>query len=86
MTEDELTRARRPAVERLTRSRNDNGYWLGQLQDAQETPASLDEIRSHVSDLEAVTPADIQRMAQAYLRPDKAWRAEVVSANAAAAQ
>lgn len=82
VSDDELTRARRPAVERLTRSRNDNGYWLSQLQDAQENPASLDEIRNHIADLESVTPADIQRMAQAYLRPDRAWRAEVVSANA----
>jgi zinc protease len=71
-------------VESLSRSRNDNGYWIGQLQDAQEKPASLDEIRHHVADLESVTPADIQRMAQTYLRPDHAWRAEVVSANAPA--
>ena len=84
ISEDELTRARRPMVESLSRSRNDNGYWIGQLQDAQEKPASLDEIRHHVADLESVTPADIQRMAQTYLRPDHAWRAEVVSANAPA--
>ena len=84
VTQDELNRAQRPAVERLTRSRNDNGYWLGQLSDVQENPGMADEIRSHVADLESVAPADIQRMAQAYLRPDRAWRAEVVSANAPA--
>lgn len=77
---DELIRAQRPTVEALKRSRNDNAYWLGQLQDAQKTPASLDEIRNHLADLESVTPADIQALALTYLRPDRAWRAEVVPA------
>lgn len=84
--QDELVRAQRPSVEALRRSRNDNAYWLGQLQDAQKDPASLDEIRNHVADLESVTPADIQRLAQTYLKSANAWRAEVVSETPAPAQ
>lgn len=80
--EDELNRARRPAVEALRRGMADNGYWLTQLGEAQSNPASLDQTRRHVADLEAVTVADIQRLAQTYLKPDAAWRAEVVSASA----
>lgn len=84
ITQDELTRAQRPMVESLRRARADNGYWLNQLNDIHKTANAADEIRNHVADVESVTPADIQRMAQAYLRPDRAWRAEVVSANAPA--
>lgn len=77
--EDELNRARRPLVERLRRSMADNGYWLTQLSEAQSDPASLDQTRKNVAVLEAVTAADLQRLAQQYLTPATAWRAEVVS-------
>lgn len=77
--EDELNRARRPALERLRRSMADNGYWLTQLSEAQSDPASLDQTRNNIAVLEAVTAADLQRLAQHYLKPDTAWRAEVVS-------
>jgi len=84
--EDELNRARRPAVERLRRSMADNGYWLQQLSEAQSDPASLDQTRSQIAVLEAVTAADLQRLARQYLRPDAAWRAEIVSDKAPAGQ
>ena len=84
--EDELNRARRPAVERLRRSMADNSYWLTQLSEAQSKPASLDQTRSQVATLEAVTAADLQRLAREYLRPDTAWRVEIVSDKAPAAQ
>ena len=79
VSEDELNRARRPAVERLRRSMADNGYWLTQLSEAQSDPASLDQTRNNIAVLEAVTAADLQRLAQQYLKPETAWRAEVVS-------
>ncbi|MDK2748968.1 MAG: insulinase family protein [Brevundimonas sp.] len=79
VSEDELNRARRPAVERLRRSMADNGYWLNQLSEAQSDPASLDQTRNNIAVLEAVTAADLQNLARQYLKPDAAWRAEVVS-------
>ena len=79
ISEDELNRARRPAVESLTRAKAGNSYWLGQLADIQKTPGAIDEIRDHVSDLEAVTAADLQRLARLYLVDAKAWRATVTS-------
>jgi len=79
ISEDELNRARRPAVERLRRSMADNAYWLNQLSEAQSDPASLDQTRNNIAVLEAVTAADLQRVAQLYLKPETAWRAEVVS-------
>ena len=78
ISEDELNRARRPAVEQLKKSMADNGYWLGQLGDAQRDPSSLDQTRNHVATLEAVTAADLQALAREYLQPNRAWRAEVI--------
>lgn len=79
VSEDELNRARRPAVERLRRSMADNTYWLIQLSEAQSNPASLDQTRSQIATVEAVTAADLQRLANEYLKPTTAWRAEIVS-------
>jgi zinc protease len=84
ITEDELTRARAPQVEALRRVQAGNEYWLAQLSEVTTQPGAATEITTHISDLEAVTPADIQALAQRYLVPNKAWRASVVSAAPAA--
>lgn len=85
-SEDELNRARLPVIEALRRAQAGNPYWLTQLDEVAETPSNVQETLSHISDLEAVTPADVQALARQYLRSDTAWRAVVVSANAPAAQ
>lgn len=84
VTDDELNRARLPDIERLRRSQASNNYWLSALSDVAADPSRADQIRTAVSDLEAITPADIQRAARQYLKPDTAWRATVTSTNAAA--
>lgn len=84
VSDDELLRARAPVVESLRRNQADNGYWVSQLADAGRKPGTFDEIRSNVSDLESVTPADIQRLARQYLTTDKAWRLTITSDNPAA--
>lgn len=81
ITEDELTRARAPQIEALRRSQAGNEYWLGQLGEISSRPNAPEEIATHISDLESVTPADIQALAQRYLVPSRAWRASVVSAS-----
>ena len=83
VTEDELNRARLPVIESLRRSQAGNEYWLGQLEDLAAKPASLEQIQTHISDLESFTAADIQAAARQYLKADTAWKAEVVSDKAA---
>ena len=84
ITEDELNRARLPEVERLKRTQAGNEYWLGQLSGVAANPADVDQILTHISDLEAITVADIQRAARQYLRAETAWRGVSVSDNPAA--
>ncbi len=76
---DELNRARLASVEALRRSQAQNGWWLANLSAVQAKPGDIEAIRTAISDLEAVTPADIQRVAQAYLKADTAWRAQVTA-------
>jgi zinc protease len=52
------------------------------LSDIAVDPAQVEQTTSHISDLEAITPADIQAAARRYLVPDKAWRAKVTAAAA----
>jgi zinc protease len=84
ITEDELTRARTPVIETVRRNQAGNEYWLGQLSDVATNPDDVVQITTHIPDLQAITPADIQRAARQYLTPGTAWRASVLSATAAA--
>lgn len=81
--EDELIRARLPVIESLRRSQAGNEYWIAQLADVAARPEDVEQTLTHISDLEAITPADIQRLARQYLRSDTAWRATVTSSQAA---
>ena len=75
---DELDRARRPIVEAVQRGRNGNDYWVGNLSGLQTEPSRAPAIRTLVSDLERVTPEDLQAAARQYLTPDRSWRLRVV--------
>ena len=82
ITADELERARRPLVETIQRGRNGNEYWMGNLEGLQTEPTRLPAIRTIVTDLERVTPEDLQAAAREFLIPGRAWRVRVVPAAA----
>ena len=84
ISEDELNRARLSSIESIRRSQAGNGYWLGALKGVQTDPTQIEAVRTAISDLEAITPADLQKAAQTYLQPERAWRAEVTAAAAPA--
>lgn len=77
ISEDELKRAREPMIAALKRGRNDNAWWMGNLIYIVDRPNYMNDILTGISDLETVTPADIQKLAQQYLRTETAWRADV---------
>lgn len=72
-TADEMDRARKPRLERLSKARETNEYWLEQLAGAQTDPRRLAATRSVLAGYERITPQDVQAAAKQYLSPDGAW-------------
>lgn len=75
---DELKRAREPLVASYRRLPSDNDFWLYQLATLIDHPENEAYMLKLPSIIEAVTPADIQAMAQKYLQPGLAWKAQVL--------
>ena len=75
---DELERARRPILESIEEGRERNGYWSGALAEAQTQPESLDNVRSVMSDYEAISLEELKTLAARYLTPETAYRIEVL--------
>jgi len=73
-TADEMDRARKPRLERLTKARETNDYWVEELAGAQTDPRRLAATRSVLAGYERITPQDVQAAAKRYLTPDGAWR------------
>ncbi|MDO9335563.1 MAG: insulinase family protein [Caulobacter sp.] len=77
-TEDEMTRAKKPYLERLARNQKTNEFWAGQLGGAQTDSRRLDAVRSQLAGVERVSAADVQAAAREFLAEGKAWRLVVV--------
>jgi zinc protease len=77
VTDDELERAKKPAIEALEKATATNEYWLNGLAGAQTDPRRLAILRSAEASLERVSAADIQKAAQTYLIDGKAWKLEI---------
>lgn len=81
VTEDELERAKLPALTSVRESARTNGYWLGNVVSrAQDKPEVLDWARSRESDMASISKADIDALTKAYLSPDRLSRAIIVPA------
>jgi zinc protease len=76
---DLLARARNPELEKMDKQMRDNGFWLAALSQAQSKPERLDRIRERKAILQSITAADLQKLAQEYLQPDKRQTATIVS-------
>jgi zinc protease len=74
ITADELERARRPVLENLDQNLQDNGYWVGLLEQAQRRPWSLDDHRTVRADFESITLDEVRAAAATYLPPARAIR------------
>lgn len=72
VTEEELVRAKQPALTAIRQSMRTNPYWLNSvLGAAQEQPERLDWARTRIGDTEGITAAELSFLAAQYLRPDK---------------
>jgi zinc protease len=71
VTDDELRRAIGPSMEQIIRASSGNVFWMIQTEGASRDPRRIDALRTYLTDLNSVTPADIQRLAQTYLRAEQ---------------
>lgn len=71
---DELERARAPMLDEGHRRLRVTTYWVSELVGADDDPRIFDTIRTRLPDLYAVTAADIQRLAKAYLGAVRPYR------------
>ena len=79
-TEDELDRARKPALANVEKSLRNNGYWLGNvLSSGKPYQRRLELAKSRRSDIESITLEEINRLAAEYLKPGNAIRVNIQS-------
>lgn len=70
LTSDEFERVRQPFLARRSADLRDNGYWgYTVLREAQLKPARLAAALDRESDTAAITPAEVQALAERYLDP-----------------
>ncbi len=79
VTAEELNRARQPMLTATRESLRSNAYWLGNvLARAQEKPEMLDWSRTRLSDIEAITEAELTALAKSYLGRERVSRVTVL--------
>lgn len=71
---DELSRAKKPRIEALSKAQKTNNYWLSELSGAQADPRRLDVIRELIPGTERVTAADVKRAARMWFKPEAAYK------------
>jgi zinc protease len=73
-TEDELDRSKNPVLTSIRETERTNKYWLTVLGRCQEKPEVLDWARTRRADFAAISKAEIDALAKAYLAPENASR------------
>ena len=83
ISDDLLARARNPELEKADRNMRENGFWLAALSRSQSEPDRLDRIREKKKLLQSITAADLQKLAQKYVRADTVQQVRIVSSKLA---
>ena len=78
VTDDEMTRALKPLVERITRASTGSTFWMRNLEGASTDPRRISAVRSILADYRRIKPADLQETARRWLVSDKAYALKVV--------
>ena len=78
ITEDERSRALQPILEQIEEQVENNGYWLGLLDEATSSPNDLQEHLRRAENFQAVTVDDLVALSNTYLARDKAYRIQIL--------
>jgi zinc protease len=80
VSDDELARAREPAVETLKHQQQTNDFWAFYLQQAQTDPRRLELIRYTMEGYGKVTADQVREFAKKYFQTEHLWKWEVLPA------
>ncbi len=83
-TDDALLRVRQPILEQFAAQDRSNSSWLTAISEAQSRPERLGRRAKRTEIWSSITPADIQKVAQDYLKADGALEIRIVSEAVAA--
>ncbi|RJF90661.1 M16 family metallopeptidase [Sphingomonas cavernae] len=75
---DLMLRARKPILERIDKSRRENGAWIALLDEAQTEPRWIERFRQARPVYESITAADLQQAAQRWLAQASALRIRIL--------
>ncbi len=78
VTSDEMARAVTPMKERIARASTGSSFWLRNLEGASFDPQRITALKSILSDLSRITPADLQESARKWFKPDQAFKLTVL--------
>nr|WP_294849194.1 insulinase family protein [uncultured Sphingomonas sp.] len=76
---DLFARARNPLMESIDRSLRDNGYWMAYVGEAQSRADRIQRIRDRRAVYEAISPKELQQLAQTYLTDSQMRVMKIVS-------
>ena len=79
ITEDQLQRARKPILEGMEEAEEDNGSWIGLVDEAQSLPGDLDRWRNDEAVYSAITVEELTAAASKYFTPENTLRISIVS-------
>jgi zinc protease len=75
---DELNRALAPIKQQLIRQSSGNMFWMRLVEGGAFDPARVAAVETLARDIALTSPAELQALAQKYLRPDRDWTMVVV--------
>jgi len=79
ITEDELQRARKPILEGMEEADEDNGSWIGLLDEAQSLPGDLDRWRSAEAMYQSITVEQLTEASSKYFTEENTLRMSIIS-------
>ena len=79
ISEDELQRARKPILEGMEEAEEDNGSWIGLIDEAQSLPGDLDRWRNDEAVYEAITVEELTTAAARYFTPENTLKISITS-------
>ena len=81
---DEFARAQNPVVSGIERALETNGYTHGALEDMEDTPLAIENVRTYLVDYRGLTAEDVRAAIAAWVTDQGDWSMLVLPSRSAA--